>query len=88
MKPTIGRIVHYRSKMNPYVMPAIITATKDTLWPEGVERGDVPGITDDNHVHLTCFTPGKQVTYQEFDVPMATGPREAQPGQWWWPERV
>jgi hypothetical protein len=88
MKPTIGRIVHYRSKKNPYTMAAIIIATKDSLWADGVQRGDVQDITDDNSVHLLCFTPGNQVQYQEFNVPMVAGPRDAQPGTWWWPERV
>lgn len=88
MKPTIGRIVHYRSKTGNYTMPAMIVATKDSLWQEGVDKGDVPAITDKNHVHLLCYTTGKNIQYQEFDVPMVAGPREAEPGTWWWPERL
>lgn len=89
MKPTIGRIVHYRSKTGNYIMPAIIVATKDTLWPEGVERGDVPDLDDENHVHLECFTPGKNEHYQEFNVPyIAENDGAASAGSWFWPERV
>lgn len=57
MKPTIGRIVIYRSRAGDYDMPAIITATTDTLNPKGVE-GYIPPLTSDGHVHLTCFTAG------------------------------
>ena len=88
MKPTIGRIVHYRSKTGNYTMPAIIIATKDTLWQEGVDKGDVPAITGDN-VHLLCFTTGKQIQYQEFDVPYAEKTDgAATAGTWVWPDRI
>jgi hypothetical protein len=87
-KPSIGRIVHYRSKTGRYVMPAMIIATKETLWPEGVDRGDVPDITAEGNVHLLCYTTGEKIQYQEFDVSMAESPRTAEPGQWWWPERL
>lgn len=59
MKPTIGRIVLYRSRTGSYTVPAIITATTDTLNPQGVEAGHVPGLSSVHHVHLTVFTPGK-----------------------------
>jgi hypothetical protein len=50
--PSIGRVVWYRSKVGAYDVPALITATQDTLSPEGValymrtrradlQRGDV-----------------------------------------------
>ncbi|RKQ90482.1 hypothetical protein C8N24_0287 [Solirubrobacter pauli] len=38
MKPTLGSTVIYRSKTGNYDLAAIVTATADTLWPEGVER--------------------------------------------------
>ncbi len=59
MKPTIGRIVIYRSRTGDYDMPAIITATAETLNPKGVELGHIPPLSSDGHVHLTCFTAGK-----------------------------
>jgi hypothetical protein len=57
--PTIGRIVLYRSRTGDYTVPAIVTATVDTLNPKGVELGHVPALTGDQHVHLTVLTPGK-----------------------------
>ena len=57
--PTIGRIVWYRSRTGNYTVPAIITATKSTLWQPGVDQGHVPALDDELHVHLTVFTPGK-----------------------------
>jgi hypothetical protein len=59
MKPTIGRIVVYRSRTGDYDVPAIINCTTDTLNPKGVEAGYVPDLSSDLHVHLTVFTPGK-----------------------------
>jgi hypothetical protein len=59
MKPTIGRIVIYRSRTGNYDVPAIVTATTETLNPAGVESGNVPALSSDEHVHLTVFTPGK-----------------------------
>lgn len=59
MAPTIGRIVIYRSRTGDYDVPAIVTATKDTLNPKGVEAGHVPPLTGYNAVHLTVFTPGQ-----------------------------
>lgn len=100
-EPSIGRVVWYRSRTGNYTLPALITATVDTLWDEGVERGDVPALTSRHHVHLTAFTPGDAGTYQEHDVPLWTpgplpvfepgqahGPREADgqpPETWRWP---
>lgn len=59
MRPSIGRIVIYRSRTGDYDVPAMITATKDTLNPKGVELGHVPDLSSEAHVHLTVFTPGK-----------------------------
>lgn len=57
--PTIGRIVLYRSRTGAYTVPAIITATVETLNPKGVEAGHIPALSSDRHVHLTVFSPGK-----------------------------
>ena len=59
-KPTIGRIVIYRSKTGDYVMPAIVSATVDTLHRPNVEAGHLHDLTDEMHVHLTVFTAGFQ----------------------------
>lgn len=59
MRPTIGRIVIYRSRTGAYSVPAIITATKETLVQENVEKGYIEDLTGDFNVHLTVFTPGK-----------------------------
>lgn len=56
--PTIGRIVIYRSRTGDYDVPAIVTATQETLNPKGVEAGFVPALSSEDHVHLTVFTPG------------------------------
>jgi hypothetical protein len=58
MKPTIGRIVIYRSRTGDYDVPAIITATRETLNPKGIEAGYIPDLSSDDHVHLTVFTAG------------------------------
>jgi hypothetical protein len=57
--PTLGRIVIYRSRTGDYDVPAIVTATVDTLNAKGVELGHVPALMAAHHVHLTVFTPGK-----------------------------
>lgn len=58
MKATIGRIVIYRSRTGDYDIPAMVTATTDTLNRKGVEAGYVPDLSSDEHVHLTVFSPG------------------------------
>lgn len=100
MVPTIGRIVMYRSKTANYVLPAMVTATMETLWPEGVETGQVPALSSPLHVHLQVFTPGIAESYPEHDVPFfelapvsarsspAEGEYEMLPGSWAWPPRV
>lgn len=60
--PGIGRIVIYRSRTGDYDIPAIVTATTKTLNAKGVELGHVPALSSAEHVHLTCFTPGKPGT--------------------------
>lgn len=64
-RPTLGRIVLYRSKVGLYVVPAVVTATIDTLHPSGIERYEqtngregVPPLDDELHVHLTVMSPG------------------------------
>jgi hypothetical protein len=58
-QPTIGRVVIYRSRTGDYDVPAIVTATVETLNQKGVELGHVPPLSGPDHVHLTCLTPGK-----------------------------
>lgn len=58
-RPTIGRIVIYRSRTGSYSVPAIVTATQATLNPDGVAAGHVPALSSIGHVHLTVFTPGQ-----------------------------
>jgi hypothetical protein len=81
--PTVGRVVHYHAKTRGYVLPAIVTATRESLDPEGVARGDVPPLDADDCVHLEVMTCGAQGRYQEFNVEPGDGP-----GQWSWPPRV
>jgi hypothetical protein len=59
IKPTICRIVVYRSRTGDYSVPAMVNCTTETLSPKGVEAGHVPALSSDEHVHLTVFTPGK-----------------------------
>jgi hypothetical protein len=61
-KPTIGRIVHYRTDGRNglvYDLPAIITCTEAThpgAYPDGQANGLPVPIGD--FVHLTVFSPG------------------------------
>ena len=70
-KPSLGRIVIFRSRTGDYDVPAIITATQATLNPKGVELGHIPRLSSPSHVHLTCFTagvPGKRRDATDFKV--------------------
>lgn len=58
MKPTIGRIVVYRSKTGNYVVPGLVSATVDTLYRPAVDEGHISDLSSDTHVHLVVFTPG------------------------------
>lgn len=40
-----------------------------------------------NHLDLTVFGNNATLTAAT-NVEMAAGPDTAQPGQWWWPERI
>lgn len=70
-RPSIGRIVTYRSRTGDYDCPAIVTATVETLNPKGVEAGNIPALSGPDHVHLTVFTagfPGKRGDAADFEV--------------------
>ena len=68
MRPTIGRIVIYRSRTGDYDVPAIVTATTDTLNAKGVELGHVPALSSDEHVHLTVLSPGRPWLHRSAEV--------------------
>lgn len=103
MKPTLGRIVHYRGKQGLLApRAAIVTATVDSLDPRGVEAGQVPPLDSDQHVHLWVWTPaaiGPNAApggFAEFNVPRGQSADERAettagtipPGTWCWPPRV
>lgn len=73
LRPTIGRIVIYRSRTG-YTCPAIITATRETLIHANVVKGYISDLSEASNVHLTVFTPGKP----------GSGPRKY---GWWWRRR-
>jgi hypothetical protein len=82
--PTIGRIVIYRSRTGHYDVPAIVTATRDTLHRPHVAAGHIPDLSSDTHVHLTVLTPGTpgQDSGEPFVAPVTTpgvGPRGSRP---------
>jgi hypothetical protein len=58
VKPKIGTTVIYRSKTGKYSVPAIITATQDTLYQPAVDGGHIHPLSSPYHVHLTVLTPG------------------------------
>jgi len=91
-KPTLGRIVHYRGKQGRLAMrAAIVTGTVDSVTADGVASGDVPGLDDEQHVHLWVFTPGESGGFAEFNVPHGQTDEagtDIPPGSWCWPERV
>lgn len=96
MKPSLGRIVHYRGKQGYNATRcAIVTATRGTLDPRGVEEGQIPALDSDEHVHLLVFTPGEAGSFTEYNVPRGenadgstpTG-QTIPPGTWCWPPRL
>lgn len=93
MKPTLGRIVHYRGKQGFLAMgAAIVTADITSLDPRGVASGEVPALDSDEHVHLWVFTPGARNVsgLAEFNVPRGEllGGAHCPPGTWMWPPRA
>jgi hypothetical protein len=80
--PTLGRIVHYRSKFgegdDAYQMPALVICTEDSWTPNDTVPKPVKGT-----VHLSVFSSGPTVLFQEFSVAEGDGP-----GQWSWPPKV
>ena len=55
----LTRAVLYRSRTGAYTVPAVVNCTARSLNPVGVEKGHVPPLSGERHVHLTVFTPGK-----------------------------
>jgi hypothetical protein len=91
MKPTLGRIVHYRGKLGFNAMrAAIVTCDVNSLDPRGVEQGVIPALDSDMHVHLWVFTPGESGGFTEYNVPQGEVIEGDQipPGSWMWPPRV
>ncbi len=83
MKPTLGRIVHYRGKVGRQVWrPAIVVCTPADLAPGAVEAGEIPDLTGPEHLHLHVLTPSDRGWFTEYDVPMGD-----EPGCWRWPLR-
>ena len=58
MIPYLGQIVSYRSRTGSYSLAAIVTATTETLNPDGVAGGHLPALSSPTHVHLAVLTPG------------------------------
>lgn len=85
-KPSIGRIVIYRSRTGNYDVPAIVTATVATLaevgvkmWHETDGKQGVPPLSSDLHVHLNVQTPGipgLRAAAQDFEVESPHGRSE------------
>ena len=79
MKPTIGRIVIYRSRTGDYDVPAIVAATQDSLYQPNVEAGHIPALSSETHVHLVVFSPGpagKRADATDFKVESEHGRSE------------
>lgn len=90
MKPSLGRIVHYRGRLGRQThRAAIVTASVASLDQRGVESGEIEALDSDMHVHLLVFAPGERMGFAEMDVPFsdATGD-DVPPGSWYWPARV
>lgn len=51
MKPSLGRIVHYRGRLGPQAhRAAIVTASVASLDQRGVESGEIEALDSDMHV--------------------------------------
>lgn len=55
---TLGRTVLYRSRTGQYTVPAIVNCTARSINPAGVQAGNVPPLSSEQHVHLSVQTPG------------------------------
>lgn len=100
-KPTIGRIVIYRSKLGDGVVsPAIVLRTRETTnleiierWgpsPDGTLSGkgrpeDLVAELPEDHT-VDLLVHGLGGDYREYAVPFS--PFEPEPRTWFWPERV
>ncbi|MEV5574206.1 hypothetical protein AB0L06_29585 [Spirillospora sp. NPDC052269] len=84
----LGGSVYYRDTGEGQTLrAAIITAKLATLDPAAVEAGTVPALDDDQHVHLSVFTP-LGVAEAVPNVPPAPPGRPIEPGTWAWPPRT
>lgn|SRR5512142_982103 len=93
--PALGDVVLYRGRQGVLAPRcAVVTATTESLDPGNVAAGAVPGLADEQHVHLWVFTPGASGGFAEFDVPRADvdvpgraalDVGEIAPGSWCWP---
>lgn len=58
-RPSMGRIVWYRSRTGDYACAALITATKDgPVCQRNIDEGYMVGFTSATHVHLDVRSPG------------------------------
>jgi hypothetical protein len=96
MKPTLGRIVHYRGKQGLLApRAAIVTCDVNTIDPRGVEAGAIPALDSDEHLHHWVVTPGENGGFTEYNVPRGE-PADGEtpmagtipPGTWCWPPRA
>lgn len=73
MKPSIGRIVHIRTIAGE-TTPGIITK-----------------VNDDTNINVYAFTDeptDEDEPLRVHGIEQVSGPRDAYPGSWWWPERI
>lgn len=89
MKPTIGRIVHYRGNRGYNALrPAMVVVDSATLDPRGVEDGVIDPLDSDEHVHLWVFSADPNGGFVEFNVGRTqASDGEIEPGTWDWPRR-
>lgn len=92
--PSIGRMVIYRHPRG-YDVPAVVSATHETvkaaLAQEDVSERDIRPLRNENHLHLTVFTPSTAVeggTEKARDVPPCYPDEPVQPHTWSWPARA
>lgn len=96
--PTIGRIVHYRTKHGDYYVPAIVNSTVDSLGETGLARnaervaaGDEQSVALDSPMHANLTVFGPLSTYHEVNVPYDEGVvdghnrADGAPRTWRWP---